>query len=80
MVLTLVVFSKTLWLLPVVKRKIVGIRVFQARVAARFVRFKVAAQPRISFVPGWVEISRKDSQFFFLVHSTSRSVAEDSHL
>ena len=59
MVVTLVVLSKTLWLLPIVKREIVGIQVLLARVAARFLRFKVVAQPWISFVPGWVEISRK---------------------
>ena len=53
------VLSKTLWLLPVVKREIVGIQVFLAWVAACFLRFKVVAQPWILFVPGLVEISRK---------------------
>ena len=59
MVVTLVVLSKTLWLFSIVKREIVGIQVFLAWVAGRFLRFKVVAQPWISFVPGWVEISRK---------------------
>jgi len=54
----------------------VGIQVFLAWVAARFLRFKVVAQPWISFVPGWVEISRKrfTAEFFGVVALQDRLV------
>ena len=69
MVLTLVVFSETLYLLPIVKREIVGIQVFLAWVAARCLCFTVVAQPWITFVRGWIEISRKrfTAEFFWVV-------------